>query len=186
MSLFQTLAALGRQSLTEPRPAAANLMALGLPIQAVWLAFFLVNILGVMIAFFLPGADPGGSPIMGALFATGVSFASVVVILKVGQALGGTGTFGDTLLLMTFLSAIVFAGQIVQLVLTVVLPPMAFVFGIAVILFAVWLNVNFIAAVHGFSSLMRALGVLVLGSFILAVIMMIVLTLTGNMPEPPA
>ena len=184
MSLGTTLATLGRQSLTEPRPAAANLMALGLPVQAIWLGFFLINILGILVASFLPGSD-GGQPILSAIFATALAFGSVVVVLKVGQALGGHGTFADVLLLTTFLSALVLAGQIVQLVLALVFPPLAVVFGFAVILMAVWININFIAAVHGFSSLMRAFGVLVLSSFVLAMIAFFVLAATGNLPEPP-
>lgn len=185
MSLGTTLAALGRQSLTEPRPAAANIMALGLPIQAVWPAFFLVNILSVLVASVLPGAEAGAPPITAALFTTALSLGSVVVVLKVGHALGGHGTFSDTLLLTTFLSALVLAGQCVQIILAFVFPPMAVVFGIALILFAVWLNINFIAAIHGFTSLMRAFGVLIIGSFVLAVCVMIVLAMTGNLPEPP-
>ena len=184
MSPGQTLVAIGRRSLTEPRPAAADLMALGLPMQAVWTGFFLTNILGILVSSLLPGA--AGSPFLSALFAIALSLGSVVVVVHVGRALGGHGTFADTLLLTTFLSALVLVGQVAQLVLSLVFPPVAGIFGIAVILMAVWLNVNFIAAIHGFSSLLRALGVMVLGSFVLALGVMVVLALTGNLPEPPA
>lgn len=185
MTATNTIAAIARQSLSEPRPAAANLMALGIPMPVVWNAFILVNILSVLLAAAMSGFQLQTPPILAAAFATGLSLASVVLIVKIGQALGGHGTFADALLLTTFLSAIFLAGQLFQLVLLLVLPPLAGLFGIALILFGAWLNINFIAAVHGFTSLWRAVGTLALGSLVLAMIVLFFMSMTGNIPGAP-
>lgn len=183
MSDSRTLLALARQSLGEPRHAAANLMALEVPMAAVWPAFFLVNILTVILGQLIgAGQTP---PLLVAGFTIAFGLVSVVLIHRIGGAFGGIGTFDDTLMLTTFLQTLFLAGQAAQVALLVVLPPLAGVFGIALLFFVAWLNINFIAALHGFSSLWRALAVLLAASFILAVIVMFVLSATGQLPEAP-
>ncbi|MEL7462414.1 MAG: hypothetical protein AAGJ39_15805, partial [Pseudomonadota bacterium] len=59
---------------------------------------------------------------------------------------------------------------------------------LAIFLFGLWVNVNFVAALHGFPGLGKALGVLVLASFVVAFVMafaapLIGISLFGGVPN---
>lgn len=184
MSMANTLAALARQSMTEPRPAAANLMALGIPREALWPAFVLVNIVSVVLAALMFGPQEV-PPFRTAAVSLVSSVLSIMLVLKLGQLMGGKGTFEDTLLLTTFLQAIFLVGQVIQVFISFIFLPLAGLYFFALLIFVIWLNINFIAALHGFTSLWRAFGTLMLASFALAMLFMFYLGLTGQLPEPP-
>ena len=89
----------------------------------------------------------------------------------------------EALLLTVFLQAILFTGQLIELGLLILLPPIAGLFSVALIVVAFWLNINFIATLHGFSSLWRAFGVLVIATVAVALVLVFLMTLTGIGPE---
>ena len=105
--------------------------------------------------------------------------ASIFLVWKIGGAMDGTGSFEETLLLTVFLQAIVFAGQLIELVLFLFFTPLAGMFSIGMIVLTFWINLNFIAALHGFASLWRAFGVLVFASLGVALILVFVMSLLG-------
>lgn len=168
MTLGELLLSLARRSFSEPRVAAAALLDAGVPKEALWPAFLLLNIFVVFLSMI--GAE-GVSPFGLLGVAIGISLLTIVMTWKVGQALGGHGSFSDTLLVTVFLQALVVAMQMAQLVVALILPGIAAGLWLAIFCFAFWLNVNFITALHGFASRWRGLAVLVIGSFILAVVL---------------
>ena len=186
--MLSAFLSLGRQALSEPREAASTLLSMGVPREAHWPAFFLLVILSVLLneivtlmspveplAFVLP-------PAVMVLLTALISAVSIWAVWKVGQSMGGRGTFEETLLLTIFLQAILFAGQLVELGLMVVMPVLAGLFSIALIVFAFWLNINFIATLHGFASLWRAFAVLMLATLGVALVLVFLMTLTGIGP----
>ena len=182
MTLGRTLMALARQSLTEPRAAAANLIALDLPMSVVWSGFFVVNIISVILGQMFLGSDT--APFVVAAFTIVFSLFSVALVVQMGRFLGGTGQFREALMLTAFLQGVFLVGQAIQILLMIILPPLAGTYGIFLLLFVAWINVNFIAALHGMASLWRAFGVLMLASFVLAMIAIFFLSMTGQLPEP--
>ena len=180
----------GRQALTEPREAAATILSMGIPREAYWPAFFLLVVLSVLlnevmtlvspIASDIPTMSPG---VMGLLTAL-ISAVSIWAVWKVGQTAGGTGSFEETLLLTVFLQSILFAGQLVELVLLLVVPVLAGLFSVGLVVFAFWLNINFIATLHGFASLWKAFGVLMMATLGVALVLIFLMTLTGIGPSP--
>ncbi len=186
MSYIQSLLPLARQALSQPRESAATLLSMGVPREALWPSFFLLVVLSILMVSVGTSADTVGnegllvaSPIVMALITTVVSVVSVVAVWKVGQALGGRGTFEETLLLTVFLQAILFAGQLIELFLALTVPPVAAMFNLAIIVLAVWLNVNFIATLHGFASIWKSFGVLILASIGVALVLVFMMTLAG-------
>ena len=179
---------LGRQALSEPREAAATLLSMGVPREAYWPAFFLLVVLSVLLNEVLslispaPPLAPTIPPIVMGLITAVISAVSIWAVWKVGQAMGGTGTFNETLLLTVFLQGILFAGQLVELVLLLAMPVLAGLFSLALVLFALWLNINFIATLHGFTSLWRAFGVLIMATLGVALALVFLMTLTGIGP----
>lgn len=187
--MLQLFVPLARQAMTEPREAASTLLSMGVPKEAYWPAFFVLVALSVLVTEVLGMLSPGPEPIIspGPLAMAGltavISAVSIWAIWKVGRAAGGTGSFDEALLLTVFLQAMIFAGQVIELGLLILLPPLAGLFSVALIVFAFWLNINFIATLHGFSSLWRAFGVLVIATIGVALVLVFLMTLIGIGPE---
>ena len=187
--MLRSLIFLGRQALREPREAASTLLSLGVPKEAHWPAFFLLVILSVIlnqIVSLMSPADPLAimlTPVVMVLLTALISAVSVWAVWKVGQSMGGRGTFEETLLLTIFLQSILFAGQLVELALMVTVPALAGLFSLVLVVFAFWLNINFIATLHGFQSLWRAFGVLMLATLGVALVLVFLMTLTGIGPS---
>ncbi|MXQ07589.1 hypothetical protein GQ651_06995 [Alphaproteobacteria bacterium GH1-50] len=186
--MLQLFVPLARQALTEPREAASTLLSMGVPKAAYWPAFFalvaLSVILNEVVALMTPGPaiGPQIAPLVMAALTALISAVSVWAIWKVGRAMGGTGSFDEALLLTIFLQAILFTGQLVEVGLMLILPPIAGLFSVALIILAFWLNVNFVAALHGFTSLWRAFGALILATLGVALVLIFLMTLTGIGP----
>ena len=182
--MWQPFLPLARQAIAEPREAATTLLSMGVPNAALWPAFGLFVVLSAMLGSVSEMLRPSiqGLTIMPLPF-TAVSAvagaASVFAIWKVGQAMDGKGSFYETLLLMVFLQGILFIGQLAEFALFVIAPPISSLLSFALLLLAFWLNLNFIAALHGFSSLMRAFGCLLLASAGVAVVLLCAMTLFG-------
>ena len=186
--MLQLFVPLARQALTEPREAATTLLSMGVPKAAYWPAFLTLVVLSVILnevvrmLTAVPVTGPQIAPLVMAGLAALISAVSVWAIWKVGRAMGGTGQFDEALLLTVFLQAILFAGQLVEVGLMLILPPLAGLFSVALIVLAFWLNVNFVAALHGFTSLWRALGALFLATLGVALVLIFLMTLTGFTP----
>ncbi len=172
MTLIESLYAQGIRAFREPRAAAADIMALGVPREVVVPALFLVGILSVLIDTALFAAIPElgleRSPFRSLVFYVVIAAFFAFVVTFVGKWFQGVGTLDNALLLVVFLQAMLLPASIIQLGLALVSPNMAVMFIFVVALFLIWVQINFVAALHGFSSLWRAAAVTVLSSFIVA------------------
>lgn len=183
MTLLDTLFAQGVRALREPRAAAADVIALAPPREALVPAMLLVTVISVLIN---AGAEAVAPTPLGRiphfqltvfLLVLFVSFAFAVC--KTGQVLGGIGTCSDSLLLAVFFQAIFVPAQVLQVFLMVVSPFLASLLALFLFGFGIWVNLNFIAALHGFSTLGKAVGVMLLASVVVALIMAIVAPIIG-------
>ena len=84
------------------------------------------------------------------------------------------------MLIGIFFQGILLPFQVVQLALAILLPGLAGIYGLALLFYGIWVNVNFIDALHGFASFGKSLGVLLLSSFLAAVVLILVITLVGG------
>ncbi|MEM9969980.1 MAG: YIP1 family protein [Pseudomonadota bacterium] len=188
--MLQPFIPIARQALSDPREAATTLMSMGVPRDALWPAFGLFVVLSAFLgsASQLISPAPQGlamSPVLFAIVSGLAGAVSVFAIWRIGRAMEGTGSFQETLLLMVFLQGILFAGQLLELFLLLALPPLSGFFSIALVVFAFWLNINFVAALHGFTSLWRAFGCLLLASAGVALALIFLLTLFGVQQTGP-
>lgn len=182
----QALLSIARQAYREPREAADRLLSLGVPRAAIWPAFCAVVVVSVVlgglsdmivqpeeaaaISYFMLVA------VLGAVF---LSFAYSV--WKVGVSLEGKGSFEESLLLGAFFQAILLPAQVLQIVLIAVLPGLAQIYSVALLIYGIWINVNFVGALHGFASFGKALGVLVISSFAAAIVLVLAIVVIGRM-----
>ncbi len=172
MNLVESLIAQGVRAFREPRAAAADILAMGVPKEVVIPALFLVAILSVLIdtALFaaMPEIGAPRSPFQSLVFYVAIASAFAVVVTYVGRWFQGVGKLEDALLLIVFLQAMLLPASVIQLLLAMISPNLAIMFIFVVALFLVWIQINFVAALHGFSSLWRAAAVTVAASFVVA------------------
>lgn len=142
----------------------------------------------------MPGAADGAT-LLGGLVASPISMASVQVasaafgaylLAEVGRIFGGSGRFADALLAVGWIEAIMVLLQTVQLAVTLILPPLGAIVGIATLLLAAYLMVALTMAVHGFRNpLLVVLGIL--GTVMLTSFLLSILAATlGILPGAPA
>ena len=182
------LMAEARLTVTNPRAGARRIIAMDLPLSARWLAFWLMAVLTAILTHLslglLPAADREmlagmmESPLRSAVLQAGLLLATVWLVCRVGRMRGGKGSFADTLVLLTWLQFLMLSLQLVQLVLQVLVPPLAVPVNVAAFGLFLWLLTNFVAELHGFRSLISVLASLVLGvllmGFALAVALQII------------
>ena len=188
MTLLDSLIAQGVRALREPRAAAADVLTLGYPRSALAPALFLVVAISVILntisEFLAPSPFVTITPFQMTVLLTIMLVVFSFAVAKAGSWLGGVGGFHDSLLLMIFLQAIFLPAVAAQIVLFVLAPPLAGIFILVVMVFLTWVHVNFIAALHGFTTLGRAFGVLLLAVgmtfFALVLIAPLLVTPTGG------
>lgn len=185
---FSALAALIRETIASPQDGARTVMRANLSRQARWEALALVIVLSAILsqiaAFLVAGesAAPAG-PMQAALvqaIALGLTIGGMHVI---GRAMGGQGSLPDAVILVAWLQAVMVVAQAVQVVTLVILPPVSVLIGLLSMVLFLWLLTNFIAVLHGFESLGKVFGGIVLSAFGLAVILVIVLNILGISPQ---
>lgn len=165
MTLIDSLLSQGLRAFREPRAAAADVIALGIPREAMAPALFLVVVLSVIlnsvIELLAPNPMIRMTPFQMSILVVVMMVAFAYTVFKAGQMMGGIGSFQDSLLLMVFLQALFLPAAALQVVLFFVSPGLAGLFIVAVMLFLTWVQINFIAALHGFSSIGPAIGVMI-------------------------
>jgi hypothetical protein len=181
---------MARDTVANPREGAETVLALGLPRRALWLAFALVIVLSMLLGdiLYLVAEIPQGGPLTGplgespfimGLLQAGFLYLMAHAITRIGGLFGGTGRFDEALTLVIWLQFIFLCVQVVQLIALIALPPVAGLITILAMGLFLWLLVNFIAALHGFTSLGLVFVMTILSAFALLFCLSLVLTLLG-------
>ena len=180
------LVALLKLTFQSPREAAAVLMRLPLPDAARWGALVLMAVTSALVMYGVSAAAPMVGPegeviaTPGPFFWAGmVGFGMAMTALlahAVGRWRGGRGTLPDAVLLVAWLQVVQLTLVAVQMVLLLVVPPLAAVLEIGSVVIFLWLLTNFVAELHGFQSLGRVFAGVII-TFVVMVIVMTVLFL---------
>lgn len=152
---------LARDTVTDPKGGAEEVLRLAPGRDAVWLAFALTVVaslmIGEVVGLFI--AQPEVGPLTGrSTLALGMIQAVFLVVIvfaitHVGRMFGGVSDFDGALALMTWLQFVFLLVQVVQFFAMVLVPPIAALIAILAIGLFFWLLVNFITVLHGFTSL---------------------------------
>lgn len=161
-----------QEAIMTPRQSARRILSLGLTGQEIWAAAALGAILTILVLYLgMLLAGPLGGLTMAAmvpqpflLVALQLGFTAFMALLvaRLGAWAGGQGNFAASLTVMVWLQFILLAVQVVQLVLSVVLAPLAALISIGSIALFFWLLTNFVAEVHGFRNLAQVLVAVVM------------------------
>jgi len=162
MSLGDRIRALAGLTVQDPRQAARVLLAEGVPMRARTAGLLLVAVVSALLASVQLGTSPQAldpfsafmlaSPFRAAVVQWLFLALTVVLIHRVGKAFGGRGSFPDALLIVVWLQLLTLALQLLQLVASLVAPPLVGVIGLGGFVLFLWLMTAFIAELHGFAS----------------------------------
>lgn len=156
-----------RETLADPQAAARRLIADNPPMEARWLGLAVVVVLSVLIgqaSFLAMGAGEAGLAIGvggSAVLHGGVLLVVVWAAYKVGQTFGGTGSFPDAVLLISWLQFMMVVLQFIQLLTLFILPPLSGLIGLLAVAAFLWVLTNFVAVLHGFESLGRVFAMII-------------------------
>lgn len=181
-----TVGALVRLTLTRPREAAERLLAMNVPDDARWLGFVIVVILSVILGqgalFLTEDAETTGSLLFMAMLQSTLLLGMVVAVQGVGRAMGGKGSFPDTLLLIAWLQFVMLVFQVIQTLSIVLAPPLFSLIAIASVVVFMWLLTRFIMVLHGFQSAPKVFVSIILTVFGLSMLFAIIIGLFGFGP----
>jgi Yip1 domain len=162
MTLQDRFLTLARLTLQDPRQATRALLAEGVPMRARTGGLLLVAVVSALLASLQVGTSPQAldpltafmlaSPFRAAVVQWLFLALSVVLIHRVGRAFGGRGTLPDALLIVVWLQLLTLALQVLQLIATLVAPPLAGIIGLGGFVLFLWLMTAFITELHGFAS----------------------------------
>ncbi len=171
----------------DPAQAARQILALRLPLPALWALLGLVAIInaGLFTLTNLLMPPPGGLPMV---FASPLIFCAVVAggvivsaggITVFGRFFGGSGGFEGIFALLIWLQALRALVQGIVLVLMFIAPGMAAFVVFAAGLYGFWVLLHFINIALQLTSLWRALTVLVASTVAIILALVMVLTMLG-------
>ena len=186
---------LARMTVRDPLRAWGLIRALPLTLADRWslvvVTAALASILSWLGAQLLPASVEGSgllallsrAPFSMAMVQVGSAALGAFLLAEVGgRIFGGTGRFADALLAVGWVEAIMVVLQAVQLVATVILPPVGALVGIATLMLAAYLLVAMTMAVHGFRNpLLVVLGI-VATVMVTSFLMSILAASTGLLP----
>jgi hypothetical protein len=186
---LQTLLPMVWRTITNPREGAEEVLALGVPRQALWTILLLVLVLSIILgqittllvaaATGTEGTGPLANPIVTGVLQLALLLVAIFAIHRIGRAFGGTGSLDEAILLIAWLQFVMVCIQVVQTGLMLVLPPLASIVGILGLVLFMWLLTNFVAVIHGFRSLGQVFVMILVSMFVMAFILSIFLTLAG-------
>ncbi|MFO7771541.1 YIP1 family protein [Roseovarius gahaiensis] len=163
-------------TLKAPKEAGAQVLALDLPIRGLWLALSLVSVVTSIIFASLMQLAPMGedqfsdlmrtspahsAPLVFALLQWARAVVSVLVIYYVGRMMGGTGQLRDVLAVMAWLQAVTFVLMVGLVIMGAILPMLSSLVILAMVIWWVWAIVSLLNVAHGFDSMFKAGGVLI-------------------------
>lgn len=185
---FGTFLRLFGETLRDPAGIAQKINRLRLPHQVGWMGLSAVTALTVVVVYlesFLPGLGDigfgiGGRPFIDAVFLGAMTVILIFVLYYAGRAMGGTGTFGATLLMMTWFQAVVFVLISIQLISTLIAPGVSAFVALIALGLQMYCLIHFLNVLHDFKSLPKAAGLFFASVFGLVLGLAFILTLIGG------
>ncbi|RMD91239.1 MAG: YIP1 family protein [Alphaproteobacteria bacterium] len=192
---LRSLVSLALASIRDPRGGAQEVMRMGrglLDRRQRWEMLALVVVLSALLTELTMLLLPAGAslilplklgPIAMTLLQFGLMVLTVQAIHWVGRAAGGKGSLDDAILLTAWLQAILLGLQLIQSLAMVLAPPLVSAVTLAGVLLWPWLMTGFVAALHGFSSLLKVFAGVVVTSFGVGLALSVILAMIGAVPR---
>ena len=178
------------ESVRDPRAGARQIMKISMPLGNRWEALFLIVVLSVLltqITLVFTGQSGGiivGGPGLSTPIALGLMQLVMLVVMVfaiylIGRRAGGTGSLGDTILLVTWLQFILICLQVLQTVAFMLVPVVGNLLGLAGFALFFWLLANFVTELHGFTSPGRVFVSILIAMVGFAIFLSVLLSVLG-------
>ncbi|MEL6169469.1 MAG: Yip1 family protein [Pseudomonadota bacterium] len=183
------------RTVTNPREGAEEVLALGIPRQALWPALLLVVVLSMILsvltnAVLEASGDPAREDIFANPLALGVIEVGFLVLIAaaiyvIGRNMGGRGSFEEGLLLVIWLQFILVCASALQLGALMISGFIAVLISFASVVLFLWLLTHFVAVVHGFRSLAQVFVMILVSMIGISFVLVMVLAILGiDVPMP--
>lgn len=180
---LRDVTALLRLTLVDPARGARAVLSLGVPREHHWTLFLLAIALSGAVyqatVLIVQPEVPEGAAMPSGFMAAAVTGGSIILlslaIRWIGRLAGGSGGLEDVLLLVIWFQLVLVALQVVELAVMLLVPTLGAVVFYAFLAYVVWVLTNFIAVVHGFTSLGRVFLGMVLALFAFAFLLSLIL-----------
>ncbi len=184
---LNSLLALMRLTLTNPREGARRVLATELEPGIVWQAFALVAVVSVLLVELSTAIVPMPAdvplvalyrnPLVAGLVQALALFVTAFAMHRVGAAFGGTGRFDEALKLVVWIEVMLIALQLVQILALLLLPllvPLVFVMTIA---WSIWMLTSAVMELHGFQNALKVFFGIIGSSIAIAFALLIAIAL---------
>ena len=176
-------------TIRDPAAVASRIKGLRLPHQAGWIVLAVATISVVLLLHIerlLPGSTAqvvgfGGTPILDTVILGALSVMMVFVFYMMGRSMGGDGSFGATLALMAWFQVFVLVLVVAQVVAAIFLPVLAGVIAIGSLIVQVFVLIHFLNVLHGFDSLLKSAGLMIVSVFGLGFGLAIIVVIIGGL-----
>ena len=192
---FDDFKALAGLTFRDPQAAARWLMGQGWPTSARWMALVLTVVIAALLAFVASALAP--APVEGdprvvnltqfPMIIAAIQLVAMVVaaglMASVGRMFGGQGRFDDALVLVIWIEVLLLMVQAIQIVLALLVPAVAGILGLAAIVLFLWLTVQFVKALHGFTNSFKVVLVMVATMITVGFVLSFILAGFGLIPQ---
>lgn len=151
---------------------ARKVVAVDVPRNTLWTGLALVAVINVILVTLLQLLTPAPVAFQDQVFGLSpFSYAAIIGIFLVmfvygtfyvGQMLGGKGTLVATLAIIVWFQSVSLTLEVIQLVLVLISPAIASLFGLLSLGALIWCFVNFVNVLHEFNNLGKAIAAVVL------------------------
>ena len=159
-------------SVTQPADMASDVLAMRFPRDALWTALALVDVLNVMLLGVLQFVSPEAAATQDQIISVSpFGFLAIIgafltflvfMLVHAGRMMGGDGTIEGTLTLLVWFQAVSLTLEGIQVLLVLVSPPIAAIFGLMSLGAIIWVFVNLVNVLHGLANLGKAIVVIFL------------------------
>ena len=193
---FDRFKALFRMTLTNPRQAGAEVIAMQLPMQSLWIALMLMAVvlsLLVSALFQLAPLPPGEmgalirmspayqAPLLFAVLNWGQAVISVFVLHWIGRVLGGQGELADMLAVMIWLQVVSVVLAVVLFAVGLILPLVGSLMMLLAFFWGMWATVALVDAANRFDNMMKAAAVCIAAVVALSIGMALFSAVVGGL-----
>lgn len=190
-----TLQSAGRafwRTIVDPASAARQVLGWNISLINRWAALLLVAVLNVLMLALLQAVSPVPVVLQDQGFVlTPFSYTAIILVFlfllvytihHIGRMFGGQGSVEDSLSVIILFQAISVALEAVQVVLVLISPQIAALFGFAALAILIRCMLHFVNVMHRFESLGKTFFATFLAVFATALIAGIVLSVLGVAP----
>ncbi len=177
---------LALETIQSPRTAAQKILALNLSRDFLWSSLALIACLNSIISGVSLLLEDESlipvllrNPVLFFVIFAGIQVLSVHAFYWTGLAIGGKGDLGDVLALLVWLQALQLVAQAMLFFLAFVSPGLTEIIALGVGAFALWITASFLTEALNFSSLLYAVGAMVLAAVGIAFGLIILVGLIG-------